>query len=174
MKVAPDPVSAVATAGCDAVLSDSLRYLLPPARAKESEQGGETFFLRSNLDFTIMTRSKMWYQFADTRDLLGSLKDPSCATEWQEIEVFLHSRNIRPLLTLTLLCLSLPQVLSGLNKNMFVNLGMSLATSALFYLCVFVANYFGNNDLLTPAQSAWVPLVIFGCIAAARWDQIRT
>lgn len=174
VRVGRDPVSAVATAGCDAVLSESFEGLFPPPRDKASELAGETYFLRSNVDFTIMTRSKLWYQFADSPDLLRSLKDQSCETEWQEIAVFLHSRNIRPLLTLTLLCMSLPQVLSGLNKNMFVNLGKSLGTSALFYLCVFVASYFGNNDVLTPAQAAWIPLVFFGCLAASRWDQIRT
>jgi lipopolysaccharide export system permease protein len=81
---------------------------------------------------------------------------------------------IRPLMAFTLMLLSLPLVLGGAGRNMFVNLGMSLATSGLFYSASFMAQYLGGHGVLTPEQAAWVPLIGFGTIAVARWDTIRT
>ncbi len=147
---------------------------LPPARGDSANLPGRTFFLRTNLSFTILTRSKQWYQLATTPDLIRSLRDPSCEGEWKEIAVYLHNRNIRPLLSMTLLCLSLPLVLGGDARNTFINLGRSLGTSAAFYIVLFVSGYLGNNDVISAELAAWAPLIGFGTIAAARWDRIRT
>lgn len=175
VRVGTEPLGGLVTAGADGVANAALLAALPPPRNEAKALGsGETFFLRTNLTFTTMTRSKQWFQFASTPDLIRSLKDTSSEGEWPEISVFIHSRNVRPLLSVTLLCLSLPFVLGGDNKNMFVNLGRALATSAVFYLSLFVAGYLGNNDVLTPAMAAWAPLFAFATLAAARWDSIRT
>ncbi len=57
---------------------------------------------------------------------------------------------------------------------MFVNLGMSLGTSALFYGATFLSQYLGGNAVISPELAAWAPLIVFGTIAVARWDTIRT
>ena len=57
---------------------------------------------------------------------------------------------------------------------MFINLGLSLATSGLFYATTFMSGYFGSNGAITPELSAWAPLIAFGTFAVARWDTIRT
>jgi lipopolysaccharide export system permease protein len=77
-------------------------------------------------------------------------------------------------MNLTLLLLSLPLVLRGYGGNMFVNLGLSLGTSALFYGINFMCQYLGNNGHISPELSAWAPLIGFGSLAAARWGNIRT
>lgn len=174
VKVGTEPLGGLVTAGADSVVNAALQAALPPPRNDTAKLDGDSFFLRSNLSFTTMTRSKQWYQFAGTPDLIRALKDTSNEGEWPEISVFVHSRNVRPLLSVTLLCLSLPFVLGGDSKNMFVNLGRALATSAIFYLCLFVCGYLGNNDVLTPAMAAWAPLFGFASLAALRWDSIRT
>ena len=135
---------------------------------------GDIYFLKSDLTFASVTRSRQWYQFAPTIDLIRALDDPSNAPERADIEVFLHGRVIRPLASLTLLFLSLPLVLGGQGRNMFVNLGMSLGTSGLFYAVNFMAQYFGGMAAISPEFAAWLPLIGFGTIAAARWDTIRT
>lgn len=175
VRVGPEPAwLAVATAGAGTPLDRALQAVLPPPRTDLRKLEGGTFFLRTNLTFAMMTRSKLWYQFASTPELLASLKDPSCETERPEIAVSLHGRNLRPLLSLTLLCLSLPLVLGGMARNTFVNLGRALGTSAVFYLCLLICSYLGSNRVLSPELSAWAPLIGFGCVAASRWDQIRT
>ena len=135
---------------------------------------GETFFLNSDLSFEAMTRTRQWYQFAGTVDLIGALREASNKPEWTDIEVFVHARLVRPLASLALLGLSLPLVLGGQGRNMFINLGFSLATSGLFYAASFMAQYFGSSGAISTPLSAWIPLIGFGTLAVARWDTIRT
>ena len=131
-------------------------------------------FLKTDLTFATMTRSRHWYQFARTPDLIRALSSPTNLGDRDDIQVFLHGRLIRPLLGLNLMFLSLPLVLGGAGRNMFVNLGMSLGTSGIFYSANFMSQYLGSHGVLTAEQAAWAPLVFFGTIAAARWGSIRT
>lgn len=146
----------------------------PPVVGTMTDLGQETYFLRSSLTFAAVTRSKEWYQFAPTRDLILSLADPSSEHERNDVEIYLHGRLIRPLLSLNLLFLSLPMVLGGTGRNMFINLGLSLATSGVFYAMTFLSQYLASNGVLEPELSAWAPLIAFGTVAVARWDSIRT
>jgi len=134
-----------------------------------------TFFLKSSLTFQAMTRKTKWYQFATTRDLLQGLSDPSTeGSERNEVSVFVHGRILRPILGLNLLFMSLPLVLGGYGRNTFINLGFALGNSAIFYGAILCCSYLGTFRDITPELSAWLPLMIFGAIAAFRWDQIRT
>jgi lipopolysaccharide export system permease protein len=163
----------------DALASSPLTRLpnsngFPPVLGNVATLGHETYFLRTGLTFQAITRDRHWYQYATTIDLVQGLSDPANAPEKMEISVFLHNRILRPMHGLALLCLSLPLVLGGYGRNMFINLGLSLGTSAVFYGLAFMAKYLGENALLSPEQSAWYPLIGFGTIAVARWGAIRT
>ena len=131
-------------------------------------------FLKTDLTFATLTRSRHWYQFARTPDLIRALSNPTNLGDRDDIQVFLHGRLIRPLLGLNLMLLSLPLVLGGTGRNMFVNLGMSLGTSGVFYSANFMSQYLGSHGVLTAEQAAWAPLICFGTIASARWGTIRT
>jgi lipopolysaccharide export LptBFGC system permease protein LptF len=133
-----------------------------------------TFFLRSDLTFDAVARSRQWYQFAPTWELIRCLGDPSSQSEHLDIAVFLHARLLRPALSLTLMFLSLPLVLGGFGRNMFINLGLSLGTSAVFYAVCFMTQFLATSGLISPEMSAWTPLIGFGTLAMARWDKIRT
>lgn len=148
----------------------------PPARNPPEKLPGDVYFLHSNVSFDVATRSLQWFNFAATRDLLETLSEPIGETERTEIGVFLHARTLRPLLSMTLLVLTLPIVMGGGSRGMFVNLGMSLGVSAMFYGGQFLCLYLGSNRAfgMTPEFSAWLPLIVFGTIAVARWDKIRT
>lgn len=170
----PDAWTVAATGGVARVQAEALIKALPPPRGQDFGLEPGTYFLRSNLSFTTLTQSRQWYQFATTPQLIRALEDPTFDAEHNEIAVFLHGRNLRPLLSVTLLGLSLPLVLGGYGRNMFVNLGLALGTSAGFYLVLFLAQWLGNNKLIAPDLAAWSPLLLFGTIAAARWGAIRT
>ena len=131
-------------------------------------------FLQTELSFATMTRSRHWYQFAGTVDLIRAISNPTNLGDRDDIQVFLHGRLIRPLLGLNLMFLSLPLVLSGTGRNMFVNLGMSLGTSGIFYSANFMSQYLGSHGVMSAELAAWAPLIGFGTIAAARWGSIRT
>jgi lipopolysaccharide export LptBFGC system permease protein LptF len=129
------------------------------------------YFLHSSLTFKAVARKSTWYQFAPTRELLQGLTDPSAeGSEHTDISKFLQLRLLRPFLGLTLLFMSLPLVLGGYGRNTFINLGMALGNSAIFYGALFVCQY----AVPSPSFAAWLPQIVFGTIAAWRWGQIRT
>ncbi len=137
--------------------------------------GRGTFFLRSGLTFQAMTRKSAWYQFATTSDLLQSLTDPSMEGDNAlEVEIFVHLRLLRPILSMSLLFMSLPLVLGGYGRNTFINLGFALGNSAMFYGALIFTQYLGSFEIIPPAMAAWAPLMAFGAIATIRWGQIRT
>lgn len=135
---------------------------------------GKAYFLYSDLSFESITRSTQWYWFATTKDLMAGLFDPANDRDRKDIAVFLHNRLLRPVMSLVLMFISLPLVLGGYGRNMFINLGMSLGTSAGFYVIGFMTQYLGSNGDISPELSAWAPLFLFGSVAVARWDTIRT
>jgi lipopolysaccharide export system permease protein len=135
---------------------------------------GDMMFLRSDITFTNIIRSADWYQFATTPDLVRAYADQGNRTERLNVAVYLHGRLVRPITSMVLLLLSLPLVLGGEGRNMFINLGLSLGTSALFYGVNFLMGYLGGNNVMPPELAAWVPIIAFGSLAAARWDNIRT
>ena len=76
-------------------------------------------------------RKPSWYQYASMGELLDGLSDSaSDRTELNEITIYIHVRVLRPILALTLLFMSLPLVLGGYGRNMFINLGFALGNSA--------------------------------------------
>ncbi|RUL85642.1 LptF/LptG family permease [Tautonia sociabilis] len=147
----------------------------PPSLDGLTDLGGRTFFLKTGVSFKAITRDhRQWFRYASTGELIAALTDPANAPEKTEIAVFLHARMLRPLMSMALLFLSLPLVLGGEGRNMFINLGLSLATSAAYFATINVASYLGGNGVLPPMIAAWGPLILFGTVAAARWDTIRT
>ena len=146
----------------------------PPPLKDVSVVGGDMYFLKTGINFQAITRKRQWYNFATTIDLIRGLSDPANEPEKIDIAVFLHNRLLRPLLSLVLLFMSLPQVLGGYGRNMFINLGLSLGTAGLFYGICFMTQYLGTHSVLPPELAAWGPLIVFGSFAAGRWGSIRT
>jgi lipopolysaccharide export LptBFGC system permease protein LptF len=133
------------------------------------------YFLKSSLTFQAMTRKPDWYKFATTRDLIEGLSDPSTeGTERNAVAIFVHGRILRPILGMNLLFLSLPLVLGGYGRNTFINLGLALGNTAIFYGAILFCQYLGSFAFFSPPMSAWAPLMLFGTVATIRWGQIRT
>ncbi len=133
------------------------------------------YFLRSTLTFQAMIRKANWYQYATTLDLLRSLAGPTLeGTQRMDVEIFLHQRLLRPVLSMALLFMTLPLVLGGYGRNMFINLGLALGNSAIFYGGLLFFGYLSSFEMINPPMAAWAPLMGFGMIATLRWGQIRT
>ena len=116
-----------------------------------------------------------WHKYASMAELIDGLSDPgSESTDRAEIPMHIHLRVLRPVLAMTLLFMTLPLVLGGYGRNMFINLGFSLGNSALFYGAMLLCEYLGSNDVLIPSLAAWLPLFVFALLATWRWDRIRT
>jgi lipopolysaccharide export system permease protein len=142
---------------------------------RRTELGRGSYFLTTSLTFQAMTRKPTWYQFAPTLDLMQGLTDPSTeGSERTDIATFVHIRMLRPFLGINLLFMSLPLVLGGYGRNTFINLGFALGNSAMFYGSIILCQYLASFEILSPELAAWMPLIVFGSIAAVRWGQIRT
>ncbi len=106
----------------------------PPPCGDPALVAGDVYFLKSSLSFKAMTRKPNWYQYATMGELLDGLADPASeGTERADITMYIHVRLMRPILAMTLLFMSLPLVLGGYGRNMFINLGFALGNSAMFY-----------------------------------------
>jgi len=142
---------------------------------RKIDLGQGDYFLKSDLTFQAMTRKPTWYYFATTTDLLQALTNTWTApSERINVAVFIHSRLLRPILAINLLCMSLPLVLGGFGRNTFINLGFALGNSAIFYGAIFVCQQLGSSEITGPAFAAWLPLIGFGTLATWRWGNIRT
>jgi lipopolysaccharide export system permease protein len=147
----------------------------PPPCGDPALLPGDVYFLKSSLSFKAMTRKPNWYQYAAMGELLDGMSDPASeGTELADITMHTHSRLMRPVLAMTLLFMSLPLVLGGYGRNMFINLGFALGNSAMFYGVSLLCLYLGSNEVLVPSLAAWLPLFLFAMLASWRWDRIRT
>jgi len=147
----------------------------PPPKGDPKELTGDTYFLKSSLSFQAMTRKLRWYEYANSWELLKGLADRGVdSREIQEIALFLHNRILRPAMSLTLLFMTLPLVLSGYGRNSFVSLGFALGNSAMFYSVQLLGRWLGSTALVSTAMASWGPFMIFAGLATIRWGRIRT
>lgn len=121
-------------------------------------------FLASNVSFDQLAGGSIWRQHGSTRELMTQLRNPSLDLG-SDARVLLHARLVQPLLDMTLFMLGLPLVLSRDSRNTFVAAGYCLAMVAGFFIVVILCHTLGSNYLLSPAFSAWLPLLIFTPLA---------
>jgi lipopolysaccharide export system permease protein len=136
------------------------------------------FFLKvRKVDFEALTRHQNAFLLCSTSQLYRDLQSEECrgATSLDRKKaVLFHSRITRPLLGIVLVVLSLSIILGDQNRNIYISVGMCLGVCALFFAASYICRYLGDNNLLTPALSAWLPLLLFGPYAAVKFDSVQT
>jgi lipopolysaccharide export system permease protein len=161
------------TGGLITKVTDLSKY--PPPKGDEKTLSGDSYFLKSSLNFQAVTRKQRWFDFANTWELLNGLADRGAdPRDSHEIALFLHNRLLRPAMSLILLFMTLPLVLSGYGRNSFISLGLALGNSAMFYSVQLVARWLGGSYLLSPEMASWAPVMGFAGLATIRWGRIRT
>ncbi len=131
------------------------------------------FFLKTDLNFETVTRGPNWFQFASTPKLRELLGRPD-ARRLASVAVVFHMRLTRPIVGALLVLLGLSIILRDQNKNVFVNAGLCLVMCAVFYAAVFGCKYLGENDLISPALAAWLPVMLFGPVTISMFDAIHS
>jgi lipopolysaccharide export system permease protein len=120
-------------------------------------------FLRSDLDFDFLTPDgdKAFRQYSSTLQLIGALRNPSLEYG-ADVRVAIHNRMVKPFLDLTMLFLGLPLVVGRENRNVFIAMGLCMLVTAAFSLTVIGFQQLGEASwFVSPALSAWAPLMIF-------------
>lgn len=131
-------------------------------------------FLRSKVDFDLLTGDDAFRNLSSTAQLVASLRNPSLDFG-ADARVAIHARMVKPLLDLTLLFLGLPLVVTRENRNVFLAMGLCMAVTVAFTLAVIGLRHLGDISFInTPALAAWMPLMIFVPLAVwlaeSLWD----
>lgn len=134
---------------------------------------GVFFLYTERVDFELVTRPRTWYQFASTVALLADLQRGELARQ-AAMAVQLHLRLTLPLLTLLMILMGLSLVLRDQSRNVFLNAGLCLVLSAVFYAACYLCRHLGENEYLSPALAAWLPVLSFGPMAFSLFDAIQT
>ena len=155
------------------VLRDVQQHNVPTQENVLEEIVPGEFFLHTTITFNQMMRRENWFSYFSTARLFQEIRQPSNVAR-HEMIVLLHSRLTRPLATLTLLFLGLPFVLSGNDRRMISLVGMSLVISVVFQFFSIVCKRLGDMQYLSPELAVWLPVLVFGTVAVALYDMIKS
>jgi lipopolysaccharide export system permease protein len=134
----------------------------------------DKFFLHTReVDFDVVTRTGKWYNFASTLGLYKELQKPD-STRLATLAVLFHTRLTRPILGIILVFLGLSRILRDQNRNVFISAGECVVLCGLFFASFFVCKSLGDNDIISPALAAWLPVLFFGPLAFAMFDAVHT
>jgi lipopolysaccharide export system permease protein len=134
---------------------------------------GKFFLWTECVDFDLLTRSQGWYQYASTWDLFLELHRAK-TSRLTPLAVQLHLRITVPLLTLIMVWMGVSLILRDQCRNVFINAGMCLVLAATFYATCYLARHLGEQEYLSPALAAWLPVLQFGPTAVVLFDAIHT
>jgi lipopolysaccharide export system permease protein len=135
---------------------------------------GKTYFFRTDeLDFDTVTRLKNWAIYTSTPDLFRWINRMD-TSKLASVAVLFHMRLTRPLLGLVLVLLGLSVILRDQNRNVFVSAGLCLILCGFFFAACFTCQNLGNNETVSPALAAWLPVLFFGPLALVMFDAVHT
>jgi lipopolysaccharide export system permease protein len=134
---------------------------------------GKYFLYTRQADFDAITRSRTWFLFASTYRLLSELSKPD-SMRLASMAVRFHMRLTRPILGLLLVFMGLSVILRDQNRNVYIGAALCLVLCGLFFGACFACKQLGDNDYLSPALAAWLPVLFFGPLAFVLFDAIHT
>jgi lipopolysaccharide export system permease protein len=134
---------------------------------------GKYFLYTKEVDFELLTRSRTWFTYAATPRLYEELSRPD-STRLAAMAVLFHTRLTRPILGMLLVLCGLSIILRDQNSNVFLSAGLCLVLCGLFFAAQFVCKSLGDNEYLSPALAAWMPVLFFGPLSVALIDAIHT
>jgi lipopolysaccharide export system permease protein len=131
------------------------------------------YFLFTDIDFQATTRAKNWFMFMPTHVLFQEINKPG-SSQLASLAVIFHMRLTRPVLGMILVLLGLSVILRDQNRNIFISAGMCLVLCGVFFAACFTCQYLGNNELVSPALAAWLPVLAFGPLSLVMFDAVHT
>ena len=134
---------------------------------------GKYFLYTREADFEAITRNRTWFFFASTYRLLSELNKPE-SMRLASMAVRFHMRLTRPILGLLLVIMGLSIILRDQNRNVYISTALCLVLCGLFFAACFLCRQLGDNEYLSPALAAWLPVLLFGPLAFVLFDAIHT
>ena len=149
------------------------RDLEPIPGVLDVTDGGRYILHVRQVDFDVLTRNPRWYNLASTERLYRELQRPD-SNRLAPVAVLFHTRLTRPLLGAVLIFLGISLILRDQTRNMVISSGQCIILSAAFHISVHACKMLGENEYLTPALSAWLPILLFAPFAVVQFDAIQT
>jgi lipopolysaccharide export system permease protein len=136
------------------------------------DKGRYILYVR-DADFEALTRKPNWYQLASTWRLYQELERPE-ADRQPSVAVLFHMRLTRPLLGILLVFLGLSVILRDQNRNVIVSSGICLVVCGIFFGINYSCKMLGDDESLSPALAAWLPVLISGPFCLVLFDAVHT
>jgi lipopolysaccharide export system permease protein len=134
---------------------------------------GKYFLPTEHVDFNTLMRTRNWYQFASALELLEELQKPESGRQ-AALAMQMHLRFTLPLLTIIMVMMGLAVLLRDQNRNVFLNAGICLILAGAFFGLCHLSRHLGEQEYLSPALAAWLPVLLFGPFALGLFDAIHT
>jgi lipopolysaccharide export system permease protein len=144
-----------------------------PSAVLEKIDPGKYFLPVREADFDAITRNGKWYNYSSALQLYQELQKPD-STRLATMAVLFHTHLTRPILGLILVVLGLSVILRDQNRNVVISAGMCLVLCAIFFVTCFGCKALGDNDIISPALAAWLPVLCFGPLAFVMFDAVHT
>lgn len=90
------------------------------------------------------------------------------------LAVTFHMRLTRPIVGMLLVVMGLSIILRDQTRHVFISVGLCIIMCVTFFAVVFGGKFLGTADYLSPALSAWLPVIVFVPWAIALYDAIHT
>ncbi|MFO0965559.1 MAG: LptF/LptG family permease [Gemmataceae bacterium] len=134
------------------------------------------FFLRTEVDFDALIRSRNWFSYVDTPGLLSELNKggASSTTRLSTLATVFHMRITRPILGILLVFMGLSIILQNHQRNIYISAGLCLVICLVFFACSFFCRWLGDSENLLPALAAWLPVFVFGPLSFVMFDAVHT
>ena len=130
-------------------------------------------FVASRVEPKYLRTGNSWTRMANTPELIRRVSNPAvyCAAD---VRVTMHDRWLRPFLDLSLIVLSLGIVVGRSERNIFVITGYATGLVVLFFGMRTLFHAMGGSGyLIDPATAAWIPLIVLGPLAYARYRIVQ-
>jgi lipopolysaccharide export system permease protein len=139
----------------------------------EIKDAGRYVLHTRGVDFAALTRDHKWFQLASTLELYRELQRPD-STRLAKIAVLFHTRLTRPILGMVLVFMGLSVILRDQTRNVIISSGLCLVLCGVFFAAVYACKMLGDNEYLSPALAAWLPVLGFGPFAVVMYDAVQT
>jgi len=121
----------------------------------------------------VVRQSSAWTWFLSIGQLNTILNKPHLVADITEVQAARHVRVTQPLVNVLLMLLGLPFFLNRQPHNVLVAVGMCLFLAVLCFIFAFVSHNLASTTG-HPALAAWLPLIVFGPVAASLMANIKT
>lgn len=123
-------------------------------------------YLVTQVTFDQLSGSSQWARYLSSVELAQGIRSGELDFA-NDILVIFHMRIVQPLIDVALSLLGIALVLRGSQKNVFAVVGVAMGVVIGFFAMTLACQAAGAGGLIAAPLAAWLPLLVFGPLAAA-------